>query len=247
VSWRVLACVIATGCGRLGFQPPSDGRGDRTTGDGSGMPGDGVIADTIDLDAAAGACGTMVALSDDFADGVTGAQWTTLTGTNIALAETGGDLQITFASNVSAGQTAGYQSVASFDFTGSCVDAEIASTPNAATLANMTIRIGTSTDCGVIEIYSGMIHAAQHRGASISTLPAFAFDALADRFLRMREVSGSWYYQSSPDGTTWTTFGAVANMFPLQTSTTVRFTAGTNSGVSNGGVAAFAGVNVALP
>jgi hypothetical protein len=221
--------------------------GDGVAGDGVAGDGVGPPADAFDGDAAASACGTTIAIADDFEDGVTGSGWTTLTGTNLTLAETGGLLQITFASNVSAGQTAGYVSTASYDFTGACVDAEITSIPNPSTLANLTFRIGTSSDCGVIEIYSGMINAAQHRGASISRLPAFAFDPVAHRFLRMREVTGTWYYQSSPDGAAWTTFGTVANTFALQVNTTILLTAGTNSAVSSGGVAAFASMRVAIP
>lgn len=236
-----LACVLVAGCGHIGFQdqrdaPRGDGAGDALTS-----------VDAIDPDATSGACGSTIAIADDFEDGVTAPEWTTLTGTNLTLAETGGLLQIAFGSNVPASQTAGYQSTASYDFTGACVDAEITSIPNPATLAKLTIRIGGPTDCGVIDIDSGMVNAAQHRGASITSLPAFAFDAVADRFLRMREVSGTWYYQASPDGTTWTTFGTVANKFVAQVNTTIRFTGGSNSAVSNGGTVAFASVRVALP
>jgi hypothetical protein len=233
--------LLIGGC-RIGFQT-----GDPATSDGDGGSDGSTIADGFDSDAASSPCGTTMAIADDFEDGVTAAAWTTLTGNNLTLAETGGLLQITFASNVPAGQTAGYLSTASYNFTGSCVDAEITSIPNPATLATMVMRVGSPTDCGEIEIYSGMINASQHRGASITRLPAFAFDAVADRFLRMREVAGSWYYQSSPDGIAWTTFGTVADKFALQVNTTVRFTSGTNSALNNGGTAAFASVHITTP
>jgi len=202
----LVACLAA--CGRLGFGPERDGAtGEGAAGDVAGN-GDGIVP---------GICSTTVALADDFEDGTPAAEWSVLAGTNLTLAETNGFLQITFGSNVPASQSAGYVTANPMDFTGACVEVEVAMIPNPATIAQATIRIGTPTDCGDISIYGGAINASQHRGASITRFPAFAFDPVAHRFLRMRESAGSWAYEASPNGTDWTQFGSVANTFPNAT------------------------------
>jgi hypothetical protein len=234
----MLALVVPlVGCGRLGFGPGGDGAiGDRSGelgGGGEGTP--------------AGSCGTTVALADDFDDGVAAPEWTVLTGTNLTLTETSGVLQIAFASNVPASQNAGYVTTNAMDFTGTCVEAEVAMIGNPATLAQATIRIGSSTDCGEIEIASGMIHASQHRGASITLLPAIAFDPVAHRFLRMRESAGMWSYDASPNGSAWNVLGTVADTFASSTSTTFRVTAGSGNAINDGGIVQYASVRILAP
>ena len=230
-----LACLAATGCGRLGFGTVV-AASDATSGDASG-DGDGPSA---------GVCPPTVVIDDDFEDGAVAPEWTALDGNNLTRAETGGFLQITFASNVPAGQVAGYQQTVASDFTGTCVIAELAELPNPATLAQAEIRIGSSTDCAVVNFNGGQLHAAVHRGANITRLPDIAADLASQRFVRLREVAGVWFFETSSDGTHFVELGNTTK-FASQVNTTLRLVAATGSGINNGGELRFASVRVFGP
>lgn len=246
VRSAIFAACLICGCGRIDFAPLA---GDASVGSGGGVgggdPGDagGVPSDV----APAGACGGVVLLADDFEDGAIAPVWTELTGTNLTVAETAGFLQITYGSNVPASQAAGYITTSNLDFTGTCVDVELAMAPNPATLASAEVRIGTPTDCSVFDVTNGQLTGAQHRGASISRMPAIPYDPVAQRHLRLREAAGVWYFEISPDGSAYTTIYTVMNSFPSQTSTTLRLVASSASAVNSGGAVQFAGIRMVKP
>jgi hypothetical protein len=96
---RALAVTLLCGCGRIGFGVHDAG--------GAGGDDDANGDAIIDLDAASGACGAERAAARRFTNSIVEPIWTTLTGNGLTVAQTGGVLQITFANNVPASQTAG--------------------------------------------------------------------------------------------------------------------------------------------
>ncbi len=234
---RALAVVLLCGCGRYGFGPIAVG------GDGA-VVGDGGTVDVGAGDAASGACGTNVQLYDDFEDGVIAPEWTTLAGNGLTVAETGGFLQITFSSNVPASQTAGYKTNAAMDFTNTCVEAELVMAANQTSGAVVELQLGAGQNRADIDVVNGMLQTEEQRGAAVYRGPAISYDPVAHRWLRMREISGTWYFQVSPDGMMYTTVFAEPMEFPLQTQCVLTLAAGSGSAVNGGGVAQFGSVRV---
>lgn len=240
-----MAC-LACGCGHIGFGT-GGATGDGATGDGA--PGDGVPGDGAPPDIApTGACGATVRVSDDFADGVMGAQWSPVTGTGLTVAETGGVLQITFASNVPAGQSAGYATASAMDWTNTCIVVEVVMVPNAAGGGEIEAVIGAGQNVVSMSAISGTLGALLQNGAQVHRMtPSLTYDPVAQRWWRMRNTSASWYFEVSPDDTTYTTIYTWNQNETGQTNQTLKLIALSGSAVGNGGVAQFGSVLVTSP
>ena len=243
VSVRLLViAACAAGCGRFGFDVSGDGRAD-----------DGVVADDGTLgasngDVSTGICPTTVAISDDFEDGTTAPIWTLLTGTNLSLTEAGGVMSVTFASNVPAGQTAGYAQTNPIDYTGACVIAELTEIPAAASGAYVEMRIGIGPTNNVqFEVDQGLLHSVSHNGAMIVRPDMRSWDLATQRFLRLRELGGTWYWEVSAEGAIYTTVASVPRVLVSQTSTVLELFAGSFSAASAAGRTAFASISVLVP
>src|SRR5579864_7593513 len=96
VRWWLLALA---GCGRFGFSHlPGDSSASADNASADSAPFDGFADAAPDAprDSGLAAC-TRLALSDNFDDGVRAAVWTLLANNPVAVAETGGALQVTLA------------------------------------------------------------------------------------------------------------------------------------------------------
>lgn len=235
---------MLAGCGRIDFGGVVAASGD--AGGGDGIVGDGGGGgDGGDGAVASGVCGSTVALSDDFEDGVMGAEWKAISGNNLTVAETGGFLQITFASNVPAGQAAGYQQLTAMDYTGACTIVEVNEVPNPATIAQAIIQVGFAVgNSASMSIRGGMIYSTSHNGANVQMPDTRAWDGVAYRFLRIRESNGTWYWDASPDGVTFMQLGMVTEALVNQNAAYLVLDAATSSAQSNGGQVQFASVRV---
>jgi hypothetical protein len=96
-------------------------------------------------------------------------------------------------------------------------------------------------------VFNGMLQTEEQRGAAVYRGPVVTFDAVADRWVRMREVGGTWYFQVAPDGMAYTTVFAEPMEFPLQNQAALTIAAASGSAVGNGGVAQFGSVRVTGP
>jgi hypothetical protein len=240
---------LAAGCGRVGFDT-THGAGDaRSSGD-SGLSGDGGGGDgsvgSAD-GATVGPCGPTVALSDDFQDGVTAPEWTVLNGSGLTVAETGGFLQITFGGNVPSNQTAGYSQTATMDYTGSCTIVELDEIPNAAANGRLQMRLSMgSSNYLMFEVLAGQLYGIENDGTVMNRYAA-TWSVSSQRFLRMRERSGTWFWDVSPDGVMYTEVGAITVTIPGQTAASLALYVSTSAGVSNGGQVQIGSVQVLLP
>jgi hypothetical protein len=231
----VLVLGLIAGCGRLAFDPLGTAGGDGASGgDSSGSGRDGGGGDGAD-GSGMGVCGSTVLLADDFEDGVKAPEWTMLSGSNLTTAETGGFLQVTFGSNVPSNQTAGYVQSTTLDYTGTCTIVEIVEVPNATATGRLTMRIDTGGGTYVLfEVLQGTLYALKNDG-NVNSVGSMPWNLATARFVRMREQAGTWYWDVSPDGTSYTQLATLALTLAGQTAAELRLIVTTSAGVNNGG------------
>jgi len=243
VRWLWLVALI--GCGRLGFGSQRDG----STSDGGGG-GDGAAGDVGDaLVTGSSVCPSTVHLADDFEDGVTAAMWTVVTATDLTVAETAGVLRVTYASNSSPTELAGYREAATADYSTVCVIAEITAIPSpSAQSASSFVRIGTGpSDNVAFDFVGGNMHCELHNGASVMVPDTRPFDPVAHRFVRLRMTATDTFWEASPDGVTFTLLGTVADNLHVANPNSIELMAQTNSASQNAGKAEWASVQVLVP
>jgi hypothetical protein len=93
-----------------------------------------------------------------------------------------------------------------YDLTGSSIVTELAQTPNlgnGTTQAYVIARIN-GTNYEAIGYSGGKLYMDESVAGIPSTDIATTYDPVAHRWLRMREASGTIYWDTSPDGVTWT-------------------------------------------
>lgn len=151
--------------------------------------------------------GATAILTDDFADGILdSSKWPALQqGGNITGSETNGTIEFVLPASAASGDYGALRSHHAYNLVGSHVFAHIDSVPNPATNADMSLLVDTGiTDNWLRWVYeAGTIYAQYNEGAGIQTLGTVPFSD-ATRFWRLREASGTVYFDTSPDGVNWT-------------------------------------------
>jgi hypothetical protein len=145
-------------------------------------------------------------LSDNFNDGVIGANWgNSYGGAN----ETGGQARVPCVT----GAYAGYQTAYSWTFAGASIFMKVATIPAASTateaycgvlinapdIATSGVRIGFT-----INAVTGMLRMQSDTGYYDPTGVEITYDPVAHAFLRLSEDGTNVYWDTSPDGSTWT-------------------------------------------
>lgn len=125
----------------------------------------------------------------------------------------------------------GTDGAGTFDFTGSSVYAKVDPPPvGAGSLSRETlmhITAGGSSNDRLTLLVSGTSISARRTlaGAVNGEGPWFTYNPVAHAWWRIRESAGITYFDTSPDGTTWTNFWSVANGFNV-TQVWVSFSSG---------------------
>ncbi|MFD9276912.1 hypothetical protein ACFWD7_06415 [Streptomyces mirabilis] len=150
-------------------------------------------------------------LSDNFNDGVIGPNWgNSYGGAN----ETGGQARVPCV----AGSYAGYQTAYSWTFAGSSLFMKVVTAPAASTATEaycgvMVNAPGIDDGAGplfgtrvgfTINAVSGMLRMQSDSAYFDPTAVEIAYNATTHAFLRLREDGTNVYWDTSPDGTTWT-------------------------------------------
>ena len=159
----------------------------------------------------------LVALTDNFEDGVPGANWTVYSvgGTGGTTIETGGTLQTTPPANAGVvNAERGYRSVASFDMAGKGIQIELVakgSVENSSAQGILRVELVSDPSNRLVEVgYAGtQYYSRWNSNSGGSTWPA------STRFLRLEfdkgpTASGKLYFDYSTNGITW---------FPLPNAT----------------------------
>ncbi len=158
--------------------------------------GGGADADIL----AAGRCGTLALLQDDFAGGGLEPTWYPWDDApDAVIAESGGDAVVSITGG-SADPWAGADSSIVFDMEGGALDVEVAGTGGVSTVIEVRASDGSNT-----QIYAedGMIAAAVFDSPQAGTRNEIAYDPDQHRYWRIREAGGTMYWELSGNRTDW--------------------------------------------
>ncbi|HEY5928372.1 MAG TPA: hypothetical protein VIV11_42090 [Kofleriaceae bacterium] len=231
--WRVLLCaLVLAGCGRFGFGSAGD---DVVDDDASVVTTDGAVADGLvdaaPLTADAKPCtGTAHLLTDNFDDNmfnavVWGNSYEDATSRHV---EANGRLEIRMAAG-STDDWAGYVSTMTYQLAGDRAFVEVPVVN--AQRGNAVFLLWTSlakTDGPSVEFERGRLLLRRRINDSILDRANIAYDATNHRWWQIRELAGTMYWETSPDGVTWT----VRHSEPTPSATTaiVVLAAGSGNG-----------------
>ncbi|MFD4547274.1 hypothetical protein [Streptomyces sp. NPDC058466] len=148
---------------------------------------------------------SLSTLTDNFNDGVIGANWGNSYG---GVTESGGKAHVPCGTGYAGYQTAYSWTLAGASFFVAVTTVPAASTAteayasvfvNAADIATSGVRIGF-----VINAVSGLLKFSSETGYYDPGAVTVTYSAVTHKFLRLREDGTNVYWDTSPDGTTWT-------------------------------------------
>lgn len=159
-------------------------------------------------------------LSDNFNDSVIGPNWgNSYGGAN----ETGGQARVPCI----AGSYAGYQTAYSWTFAGASLFMKVVTTPAASTATDAYCGVMVNApDVGTsgvrigftINAVTGMLRMQSDTGYYDAAAVEITYNATTHAFLRLREDGTNVYWDTSPDGTTWTNRRTLATPAWITTS-----------------------------
>lgn len=153
-----------------------------------------------------------IALTDDFNDNVIdAAKWTRVQGAGDNSVETGG--QLVMSTVASTTQYHGYTSVSAYNYTGKSTYVKLVSLTN-PTLVNGQAFLKLYPDASNSLVYfinNGNLVAQKQVASVDTTLSVIAFNSTNHKWLRIRELGGTTYFDYSADGLTYTNQFNAAN------------------------------------
>jgi hypothetical protein len=233
---RALVVVgLVAACGRIGFP------------DRSGDAGAGDTADTGDAGGST-LCGTTLVLADAFSGTTPGPQWYPFSHGGVTPAQGSGELVITLPATTAAGSNyGGYDSARRFDLRGSRTFVEVNQTVSAAGHAQTDFSAdGPKGESLSVSEEAGMLYATFYNGMSTTTLGSMPYDPVAHHWWQMRESQGTVYFETSPDGVTFTPF-AMTPTPAFAPFVDVLMDSGTYQAETSTGVGRFANLNGGTP
>lgn len=224
--------ILVAACGRLGFS-------DRTGVD-SAITADVTIPDST----TATGCGTTTLLADNFEAATPAAQWYAYANGGITTVQTGGQLVITLPATTTSGSNyGGYDSTWSYDLRGGRVYVEVIQVTSVTTNAQTDLQvIAPNGDALELSEENGQLYASGWVGTTQTTINAIAYDAGQDKWWQFREAGGMVYFETSPDGVTFTPF-AMTPTPPYIASVDIAIEGGTFQTETNAGAARFDNFN----
>lgn len=157
--------------------------------------------------------------------------------------EVNGRVEITPQGN-NSGQYSGYQTLVDTDLTDSQVHVELVRALRPASGAEATFVVSASTGNNVhIVVEGGSLKCYQVVAGTYTRLATVPYDPAQHRWLRLRERSGTTFWEVSPDGQGWTILFSKANPITL-TAVKITLQAGLNAAVPAPGMAIFDNFNV---
>lgn len=171
---------------------------------------------------------TVYSIQDTFNDNSTNTSiWNgNFNGSGNVMSETGGRLQIQLGGT--SGSYSAYARTTSFDLTGSSVYVQAPTTfSNALTSTQMYIKLEIdATNFLIIGKYGANLYAQKQVAGVDTVLNSISYNTTNHAWWRISEYSGTLYFETSTDGTTWLTQYSFANPFAV-TALKVSLGAGT--------------------
>lgn len=148
-------------------------------------------------------------LIDDFDDNTLNTTlWTKVEGGSATVAETGGQIVVTFPASSTASTDGELQSVSTFDLTGSSVYIRVTNVPASATNADALFRIYTDANNYFQWIYEAGTLYAQRKNASVAgTIATIVYSSATHIWWKISESGGVVTWWTSIDGASWTSQG----------------------------------------
>ncbi len=226
----LIAMLVLCSCGRVGFAPLDDGGhplGSDTTGDaGSGM-GSGSGTDPL-----ATGCQSP-GYGDDFVETIPCQKFGTADSTNGMLSTAGGVLTLTPNANVDTSLDC-LRDTTTWGPAGAFIEV-IQALPGAGQTSMLVIQASDSAAYG-FDAENGTLFYTDSSGTKM-----FPYDAVAQRWWRLRPRGGDVLGEVSPDGMTWTTL-AITHA-TADTNVAIIASASVHP-VANPGSAVFGGIDV---
>lgn len=153
--------------------------------------------------------GSTATLADDFTDGVKGDAWFSF-GTGVSEAPT--YLELTVASG--GANYKGYETSSYYDFTGQSVSAQLLNAGNQALVSLEVYPVFVYKDANnslFWMVSGGFIRAYKKVAGVLTQISSAAYNAGVHRYFRIREASGTTYWDYSTNGYNWTNLTSAAN------------------------------------
>lgn len=144
-------------------------------------------------------------LRDDFADGMRGDQWLrSWEGQPGMLGENGGQFVIQYPPNIEA--YAGLVSASAFDLAGSSVVVEVLQAPATSVPAHTAITLNGPGDNDLdMFVEEGTLKLGAKTNGNYQDIATKSYSPIEHRWWRIREEDNTIYWETAPDGKTWTT------------------------------------------
>jgi hypothetical protein len=188
--------------GTGGVDASTGGTGGSSTG---GAPSGGTAGAAL-VDAGDAGSGCPLALTDDFEDGVPASFWQKLDWGGALTSETNGVLGVALPSTVTTSTFGGYLAKSPFDLAGCSMQVHVVKTPALTITAYAHFALFYENDDYAEIIKTGdAIHFQHFVGGALHHLAQVKFDSDVQAFWRFRSLGGVLNWETSPDGTSWTT------------------------------------------
>lgn len=196
---------------------------------------------------------SIAGLSDDFNDNsLDTAKWTNASSGTATVAETGQQIVMTPAASVAGANYAVLDSAKPYNLLGSNCYVQLVSAMNlgANKDSSFFVYIDANNAVGFILQFSATVMTLKtmQKVAGVTTLAVTIFSAATydatHRWLRIREASGTTYWDTSADGVSWSNRHNIANPIALG-AVQVEMDAGTVASVASPGTMVWDNLNVA--
>lgn len=186
-------------------------------------------------------------LFDDFNDNSRNTtKWGNAYSSSATYSETSGKLLITLSSGGS--NYAGYTSTSNYDLTDSYAFVKVPTMCNTATTAEAILSLHDSGNTNKLEIMQeqGTLYFRHIISGSATNLASVSYNGSTHLWWRIRESSGTTYWETSPNGNVWTTQYSESTPITI-TALQAELSGGTYAVVASPGTIEFDNFNIFDP
>lgn len=191
----------------------------------------------------------IATLRDDFEDNLIAAAWTSIVAGSATVTEASGRATLTLPSSTAGSHTAYYRSASTYDLTGDGCYINIntmVATGVAATMTFDLLIVGSGNNVLRWQQLSNTITARKVVAGVDTQLYTATWSGTTYKYLRIRESSGTIYFDSSSTGTSWTNRATIVGLPFAITDLSVQFGASCGN-VASPGSLKLDDLNVVLP
>ncbi len=210
-------------------------------------PGSARFAELNGGGAPIGAWCPVASIFDDFAASTPSAEWLrSFSQSPETVAQGSGQLVLTLSS--SGAHDAAYVSSASYDLTNSAIFVQVSQTANTATTAQTYLALEGAGENAIFMLEeSGQLVARVVTAGTAQNVGSVLYDPTQHAWWRMRESGGTLYWETAPDGHTWTVQQELTPLPFAIDALDVYVGSETVSAVANPGESIFRNLDVSPP